>query len=476
MNLNPFRNYKPAFYLSLFIFIAPLPQGATLYAQESLEGEAAETEEEGEKSIDYGAVPMELILYAYPFNSIHGGRYPSMAQALSITKTFSYAGNTLIGQYLFKGKTNLKSVYSRLAFDILTVWMPGGTSWLHEEWHRAVLSQYGIDSYNEIYDFPLFASTMKVKHVKESDLSWLKKNHPADMVRLSSAGMEADTELVAAISKDIFFHQPSKNMISLFPMYINTLNVIFYRHSCTSQDSETITKELLEKEGSDENERDFTGMDCNAWVYDMFRPEEPYEARGPHPSGTGTDRYIVPSDLTAEEKQVLKNQLYLSLLNVVNPMMWGKPWFQLETPQMYPLYWNFALLHHTTPFGHDLRADIYLFQGYKQLVISLHSYRSRNLYLPGLEVELYRYPFYIGLKPIYLTLKAGIWKQPKNLLYGASQGETGGKASAMLRYSITPALEIFVQGEYKTTGWVAGTTWLHDQASGAFGLTWFLWE
>ena len=31
--------------------------------------------------------------------------------------------------------------------------------------------------------------------------------------------------------------------------------------------------------------RDFVGLDCNAWVYDLFRPNEPYELRGIHPIG-----------------------------------------------------------------------------------------------------------------------------------------------------------------------------------------------
>ncbi|TJZ63124.1 hypothetical protein FAZ15_02165 [Sphingobacterium olei] len=38
------------------------------------------------------------------------------------------------------------------------------------------------------------------------------------------------------------------------------------------------------------NDRDFVGWDFTPWVYDLYRPNEPYEARG-----------ICPTFLTSEE-------------------------------------------------------------------------------------------------------------------------------------------------------------------------------
>jgi hypothetical protein len=37
---------------------------------------------------------------------------------------------------------------------------------------------------------------------------------------------------------------------------------------------------------------DFTAPDCTAWVYDMFRPDKSYQARGLHPSVPLLDTWV----------------------------------------------------------------------------------------------------------------------------------------------------------------------------------------
>src|SRR5690606_35507014 len=115
--------------------------------------------------------------------------------------------------------------FSLLA-DVLIMSLPGGDTWLHEEWHRAVMRRRGIDSYNGVYDMELFADTIPVRKVRDDDLIALKRDHPKDMIRLPAAGVEATLELATAFEKDLFFHDTK-----LFPIYgifINYVGVISY--------------------------------------------------------------------------------------------------------------------------------------------------------------------------------------------------------------------------------------------------------
>ncbi len=37
------------------------------------------------------------------------------------------------------------------------------------------------------------------------------------------------------------------------------------------------THDAVREEGADVKRRDFVGLDFTAWVYDLFRPDEPYK-------------------------------------------------------------------------------------------------------------------------------------------------------------------------------------------------------
>ena len=94
-----------------------------------------------------------------------------------------------------------------------------------------------------------------------------------------------------------------------------------YLHQCSGTGADATTKEENDKEGADVPRRDFTGLDCDGWTYDMFRPDEPYAARGTHPSGIGIDRYRGYSQLSPAEQRFTRKQFWMSLLNAADPNM-----------------------------------------------------------------------------------------------------------------------------------------------------------
>jgi len=230
-------------------------------------------------------IPLEFPLVDLPYNQSDGYRFPSMSQSLSASKSFYQFSHYQLDKYISHRFLRDMTI---VLFDALSLYFPPGDAWLHEEAHRAVMGQYGIDSYNEVYEIPLFESAIAVSQVKDEDLIRLKRDHPADMVRLHSAGIESQYELVLALEKDQFFyHTPTWDQPLL---WLNTVNNIAYLATCASGNSNTITDDFLNNEDQDVSKRDFTGLDCNAWVYDLYRPNEPYADRGTHGVCQGTCR------------------------------------------------------------------------------------------------------------------------------------------------------------------------------------------
>lgn len=410
---------------------------------------------------------LELPVIDYPFNWTDGYTAPSMQQSLNITKDFYQYGHYKFAEWYADDPS--KRTLSIITFDVITTWLPFGDAWLHEEWHRAVMSNRKINSYNEVYDFPLFAETISVKDVRDEDLTRLKADHPADMVRLHAAGIEAQNELNFAIEKDQFYLKTTT--FDQLLLWLNYINNIGYLHTCASNESNRITEELMQDEGEDISERDFTGLDCNAWVYDLFRPSEPYEARGTHPSGVGIKRYIKYDDLTTEEQDYLKTNFKLSFLNLADPFLFGFKSFSATNPfNDRPFQWNATLRHHLTSFGYSIDANLFFKQNSVNTMVILHNYFNKAHHFPGLELALYRLPVNIFGKHLPLSVRTSVWLQPKDQQFYTSKSELGGIAMVKLHFPVYRHMETYVEIEAKSDGWAAGNVYLEDDISLRLGL------
>lgn len=414
------------------------------------------------------SVILELPLVDYPFNWSDGYTAPSMQQSLYVTKdVYQYTHYTFSKWY---SSRPVARTLSTVGFDVISLWLPFGAAWMHEEWHRAVLSRRGIHSYDEIYDFPLFAETISVKDVSDEDLIQLKKNHPAEMVRLHAAGIEAQYELNFAMEKDRFFLQPPTFDDAI--LWLNYINNISYLYACASNESNIITDEMLQKENQDVSQRDFTGLDCDAWVYDLFRPNEPYEQRGIHPSGVGINRYIKYDDLTPAEQDYLKTNLRLSLLNLVNPFLFRFNGFTATNPIDHQTFrWNATLRHQLTSFGYSVDANFLYQQNPVNAVAIFHHYFNNNHFFPGLELAVIRLPISLLNRHVALSARTAIWLQPKNQQFYTNDSELGGVATVKINYPTQATWETFVEVEAKTAGWLAGNVYLGNDVSVRLGVT-----
>jgi hypothetical protein len=413
---------------------------------------------------------IELPVLDMPFNTAHGFSFPSMPQSIAITggvtqaahHAFSVLWHPRITDLSLKGLMNnrrLGGLWSSIVlFDLISPFR----GWTHEEGHRAVLSGREISSRDDIYKNP-FAEMVSVSHVRDEDLARLKDMHPADMVRLAEAGGEAQLELMFKMRKANFI-TGRFSKLDLPDWWVNIGSIAWYVWYCGTDEVDRITEEETLKEDADVLKRDIVGGDFLSWVYDLFRPDEPYLSglRGrPHPSGVGVDRYIQPSELTAEERRYLRRQGRLIFLNFLSPQMFGFDRFRgTNTINHRRFWWNAAVTHHLTSFGTATGLHLFYQQGGTNLVVTYNSYLARTRYWPGLSIELVRYPATLAGKKLSVSASASAWLQPRGQRFASTEAQAGcgvtlGAACPLFRH-----LEWTVECDAKSEGWVAGNVYL----------------
>ena len=437
-----------------------------------------------------GNFNLDFTLIDSPFNTSQNYALPSMQQSMDITfnltrltRTFNYYLIDLLDiPFALRESSTNRTILTPVGYYyllpfILSVWedyllgfVPGGYVWLHQEWRRAVLKNRGIDSYSELNGFPSFTNLSLIR-VSDADLVRLKALYPADMVRLAVAGYEANLEYAHKLRQDVFFHRKTDN-IDVCSMFGNVFfNSLFVTVAgMTNVDPNWYT--TMTNEGTNVMTRDVFGRNMTAWVYDLSRPNEPYTNRGAHPSGVGIKRYILTSDLTAEELGYLQLQGWLTWLNLVSPSIFGFNRFEAVNPlNGKPFYWNFALQHHLTSFGFDVAVDLFYKQGDLNLFAAVHSYFNKQNYFPGLELEVVDYPLRLGEYTVSLSGSAHLWLQPQSQSFATGNGQFGAFASFKARFPVIWGIGTFFEIDAKTAGWKAGNVYLDPAVQARAGLS-----
>lgn len=397
---------------------------------------------------------------------------PSMSQSLNISSSFYSL--TREGLNRLKSKNKSPSRFYKLslgAMDLLTYLpIPLSTGWMHEEFHRSVLTKHRGNSFNEINNFPITKSLIFVRNVKDEDLIALKKNNPSDMIRMAEAGIEGEYKLANNMNKMAFYYNAKSK--SLLPLLI-TLNSSFYVIICSGKSVDNEFDKLYKAEGENITKRDLLGFDFLTWTYDLFRPNEPYKNRGIHPSGVGINRYINRSQLTHRELSYLKQQGFLQLINFINPMSFFHISYIIQEKENGDdTRANFYFNHWLAPFGFDISTTGLLHYNKHNYAFTLHNYANYNKWFPGIEIETYNYLVGKGRlkRPIPISARAMLWVQPDNQLFFAKNGMLGGFVETKIYYPLNKHIQPYVAFSTKTNGWVQGDVYLESNISGEFGL------
>lgn len=410
-----------------------------------------------------GPLRLELPLLDVPYDVAHGYRVPSWAQATAVARNL-HTGTSWAVDLAFErgcaggacgspaGRWALEWA-ALLGLTALEDRLPLFLVWAHEEYHRAVLGQYGIDSRDDIWDVRLDTSSINVSGVPDAQLVALKRDHPADLVRLSAAGMEGDVELARAIEGDDFLDGTDwrRDLVTLAWLRASVVRYMWYCD--TSAVTRTTNADDLRE--PDPLRRDIVGYDCDAWAYDLQRPDEPYEARGPHPTGVGIDRYRRPTDLTPAERRLLVQAKWLSLLDLADPAMLGVRWGVPLAPPDWRM--TGALAHQMTSSGQAVTLDLYARGPGAGWRATARLYLSERLWLPGLELARVRARATLRGVRLEVTPSVGVWLQPAHDRWDDGSARPG--AVARLRVAWLPGGRVsgFAEVLAKSAGWLAGS-------------------
>ncbi len=412
--------------------------------------------------------PVSVPLLDLPYNT-EAASQPSMPQALALSASFYEGSHWLLGRFLTPRQGGWKGFGHRMAYfgiDMVLAYLPLGDAWAHEEFHRAVMGHRGIESHNAVYDLDIGAATIPVDRVRDADLVRLKREHPADMVRLPAAGIEGQLLLTRELEKRTFFAAPRADLpyheIAIAFAYFNTYA---YVSSGATKDADTLTDELnaIEK---DVPSRDFVGHDFTSWAYDLFRPDEPYEARGVHPTGVGLDRYRKNQDLTRAESRYLGFMGKLMLLNLVDSSLFRPEGLEIEGGRA-----AFHLKQFLTSFGYATDLGFFVDAYGWPFTLTLTRYRNETLSMPGLALELVELPL-AGVPFVRaVSVKASGWLQPERQRFRDRNAQRGAAGGATLFLPFGERRDLFVAAELKTAGWVPGNPSLDRAESMQVGVS-----
>lgn len=395
----------------------------------------------------------------------------SMMQSTDMARNLHgslYYGHNVLWSKLVKPSTTKKYILNRvlanvtaLGTDYLAIKLPYGYAFQHEEFHRAVMSTRHIYSYDEVWNFGK-GLDIAVTGVKDEDLIYLKQKHPADLVRLASAGVEGEYRYLQRMREDNFFKQTNYPMIGI--SLLGTFHAVNYVNLPFAKRFNSITDSILAHDRDNVLARDFMGYDFSAWVYDLFRPNEPYEQRGNWPGGVGIKRPIKESDLTPEMKKFLRKTGNWQYLNFVSPFMIGINRLQLKEGYFF----NFALRSVPTSFGYYAGGDFFLDFNNRQMMICIAVNKSKNLVLPSFDWSYHNFKKAANDR-LSTSFQISTWLQPKDQMFAAQKSSFGFSIGAQPKLKISKNVSLIADFNYKTKGWVFSNPYLDDKFTGRFG-------
>ena len=390
-------------------------------------------------------IDIPFLEYPYTFND--KATSVDMQQSIRLSKSFYYASHFGIEKASQKWLGKRHQLWGRIIMTIFdSAPLPLSNTWLHEEWHRASLSVNDINSRNSHWNGT-------VKSVTDEDLIKLKLRSPADMVREATAGIEGNLEFVLEVQKDKFFGHSNIWTTGLY--WGNYAVNSFYYFGATREGSKGLVK-FKNSENSNPLDRDANGYDPINATYDLFNPNDAYENRGIHPSNVGIDRYVEFNDLSSDEQDFLKRQMYLSFLNFIDPNLIGFQAFGKN------IKWNLTLRYQMTSFGNMVAGNIFLKNDEIGLIITPQFFKNKNKTFTGINFEV---------KKDMASLRIAGWQQPKNQSFHTEESQLRGLIGLSIVYpkkKLRPYLDL----EWKSAGWVAGIPYLDKNFTIRAGLVW----
>lgn len=405
---------------------------------------------------------LDIPILDFPENIDLPQKFPSMNQASKWSTDFyelGYWGLDELGDRIFINKyskiTNSRKALNKifkyslgLAFSKYGSELPIPLGvWAHEEFHRTTLGVTNIKSKNGNWIFQRWDGT--VYGISDESLDNLKNLNINQLLYSYVAGVQYEIYLNQNISLNDFYlkRYNYKNSLLLYNAYY----VYNYFKFSTSPFSDSVKIIAPKYEDSNPINRDFAGADLNAWVYDMFNPSLPFTSRDTFPNGDGVNRRIGFSDLSDDEQNYLLKQKKLSLLNFLNPSIFFINRINISDNFSFNLFFQYI----PTNFGNNISL-IFPFK-YKKydFLISFNRFDNDLAIGNGYGFGLYNYDL---SKDIDINVSANIWNQPKTFMTNSKI--FGGSLNTKIDYSLPKNMDLYLELNYKSKGWLIGNPYL----------------
>lgn len=276
----------------------------------------------------------------------------------------------------------------------------------HEEGHRSILSAKGIGSIS----IPYFnkEGAGYVKGVTDQTLQTLRTNDLKTYIRLHTAGLESDYALWCRESNLIYEQKEDLEILQIELLYRKFTIMSYYLYGLFGAN-------INLKEEPNELDRDIVGHDVYGAIKNLYRPTESFY------------RYTDYRDLTSTEKKYAKRVGMLSLLNMVDPLMYSLRAKPFTTPNGL----RFALGYNMCPFGDYVDERFWWKKNGFLTEFYIREYQNRTHYFPEFGLGFPEF-FHTGNFRSNLSLTA--WSQPKDLLFESTTSKLGGSADLRVQY------------------------------------------
>ncbi len=277
----------------------------------------------------------------------------------------------------------------------------------HEEGHRSVLTVNNIGSVSR----PFFDKTLTaiVKGVSHQSLIDLRNNDLPSYIRLHTAGLESDYHLLLSEASLLNWSKEGYDVLRVEYLMRKISLVSYYFTGALGED-------IKIKEPEDELKRNIVGHGIYGAIRHLHRPDMPFY------------RYTRTKDLTNEEKRYAKRVGWLSLLNLVDPLIFGKDGWELKGGYKV----NGGLGYGMGPFGEFLDEHIWLKGSCFNTYTYFRQYKNKEKWFPAMGITID--DLYLGRRVKSIFALHG-WSQPKGLDFNTSSARWGGGVDGKLQSS-----------------------------------------
>jgi len=276
----------------------------------------------------------------------------------------------------------------------------------HEEGHRSILTANKIGAISQPYVNQYGACY--VIGVNDSELQSLRDNYLPCYIRVHTAGLESDymltkrMETIASFEQDDFKNYDIEYLLRKFAILQYYVLGLFHF-------------DIIVNEEANELERDIVGYDTYGAARHLYRPTMDFY------------RYTSYKDLTTEEKKFVNRLGYRSLLNLINPLIFGKTNFKITDN----LRINAGLGYTMSPFGDFVDENLWIKLKSINIAFYARQFQNNQYFFNGFGLSLVDYQ---PIDKLCLSLSGHFWQQPVDLDFNTSKYFTGGAVDLDLKF------------------------------------------